>query len=449
MRNRIFVNKITSILTFASILLASFSCVAQKKEKKPRPVILQAPSVEAVFDNINYIPEIKSVEFFNAAQDQSFPAIFLGSSDRLILQFDDLRSGSRNLSYSVTHCDVNWKPSNISSLDYLESFNQDLVTNYRSAANTFQKYTHYQLTIPNLTVIPKLSGNYLLKVFENSDPSKLLLTRRFYVVQPRVVLQAQIVQSNQVNNRDRNQKVNFSILHPSLNIQNAYQEITAVVMQNGRTDVAQQSKRPLFIRNNQLVYTDDQSFDFAAGNEFRRFDTRSFRFKSDGVYENIKDSIYTVNLFADVSKNIGNYSSQLDNNGNFFVLNQDGSNPDFDADYANVSFALKATPPSENGFVYVLGAFNAYQKKPEYKMTYNVAQKMFLLNTLVKQGVTDYHYVWTDTNGKTINEHEFDGSFYQTENNYQLLIYYRSPSSRFDELVAFTELNTVRTPRNF
>ncbi len=431
------------------ILLFSFSCAAQKKAKTPRPVIIQAPSVEAVFDNINYIPEIKSVEFFNAAQDQSFPAIFLGSSDRLILQFDDLRSGSRNLSYSVTHCDVNWKPSNISSLDYLESFSQDLVTNYRSAVNTFQKYTHYQLTIPNLTVIPKLSGNYLLKVFENSDPSKLLLTRRFYVVQPRVVLQAQIVQSNQVNSRDKNQKVNFSILHPSLNIQNAYQEITAVVMQNGRTDVAQQSKRPLFIRNNQLVYTDDQSFDFAAGNEFRRFDTRSFRFKSDGVYENIKDSIYTVNLFADVSKNIGNYSSQLDNNGNFFILNQDGSNPDYDADYANVSFALKATPPSENGFVYVLGAFNSYQKKPEYKMTYNATQKMFLLNTLVKQGVTDYHYVWTDTNGKTINEHEFDGTFYQTENNYQILIYYRSPSSRFDELVAFTELNTVRTPRNY
>jgi hypothetical protein len=268
-------------------------------------------------------------------------------------------------------------------------------------------------------------------------------------VQPKVVLQAQIAQSNQVNNRDQNQKVNFSILHPSLNIQNAYQEITAVVMQNGRTDVSEQSKRPLFIRNNQLVYTDNNTFDFAAGNEFRRFDTRSFRFKSDGVYENIKDSLYTVNLFADISKNIANYSSQLDNNGNFFILNQDGSNPDYDGDYANVSFALKATPPSANGSVYVLGAFNSYQKKSEYKMTYNVAQKIFTLNTLVKQGVTDYHYVWTDANGKTIGEHEFDGSFYQTENSYQILIYYRSPSSRFDELVAFAELNTVRLPRNY
>jgi hypothetical protein len=444
-----FNNQMSRFLMFGLLVSFSVSCSAQKKERKPRPVVIQAPSVDAIFENFNYIPEIKSVEFFSQGQDQSFPVMFLGSADRMILQFDDLRSGSRNLSYSVTHCDVNWKPSNISSLDYLESFSQDLVTNYRSAYNTFQKYTHYQLTIPNLTVIPKLSGNYLLKVYENSDPTRLLLTRRFYVVQPKVVLQAQIAQSNQVNNRDQNQKVNFSILHPSLNIQNAYQEITAVVMQNGRTDVSEQSKRPLFIRNNQLVYTDNNTFDFAAGNEFRRFDTRSFRFKSDGVYENIKDSLYTVNLFADISKNIANYSSQLDNNGNFFILNQDGSNPDYDGDYANVSFALKATPPSANGSVYVLGAFNSYQKKSEYKMTYNAAQKIFTLNTLVKQGVTDYHYVWTDANGKTIGEHEFDGSFYQTENSYQILIYYRSPSSRFDELVAFAELNTVRLPRNY
>jgi hypothetical protein len=436
-------------LMFGLLLLFSMSCTAQKKAKTPRPVIKQAPSVDAIFDNITYIPEIKSVEFFNAAQDQSFPVIFLGTPDRLILQFDDLRSSSRNLSYSVTHCDVNWKPSNISSLDYLESFSQDFITNYRSAYNTFQNYTHYQLTIPNLTVVPKLSGNYLLKVFENGDPTRLLLTRRFYVVQQKVVLQAQIAQSNQVNQRDQNQKVNFSILHPNLNIQNAYQDITTVVMQNGRTDVSEQSKRPLFIRNNQLVYTDNNSFDFAAGNEFRRFDTRSFRFKSDGVYENIKDSIYTVNLFTDVNKNTGNYSSQLDNNGNFFILNQDGSNPDFDGDYANVSFALKAPAPATNSFVYVVGAFNGYQKKAEYRMNYNVAQKIFTLNALVKQGITDYHYVWADAEGKIIEEHQFDGSFYQTENNYQILIYYRSPSSRFDELVAFAELNTFRTPRNY
>ncbi|MBC7654223.1 MAG: DUF5103 domain-containing protein, partial [Oligoflexus sp.] len=183
--------------------------------------------------------------------------------------------------------------------------------------------------------------------------------------------------------------------------------------------------------------------------EFRRFDTRSFRFKSEGVYENIKDSIYTVNLFSDVSKNIPNYSFQYDENGNFFVLNQDGNTPDYDADYGNINFALKAQAPDDKSFAYVVGKFNAYQKNLQNRMIYDPLQKTFNLTIPLKQGVVDYHYIWADENGKTIDENAFDGTFYQTENDYQILIYYRPPSGRFDELIAFTELNTVKYPRNF
>lgn len=437
------------LLTTYYLLLSTSLSFAQKKAKKVRQQRIEVPAATLIYNDVDYIPEIKTVAFYNQKEIQSFPLLNLGSGEELVLSFDDLRGGSRNLYYGIVHCNADWTPSSISPIEYLESFGEDRINNYRFSYSTYKKYTHYEVKLPNFSVIPKLSGNYLLKVYEDGDPSKLLLTRRFYVLTPKVTVQAEIVPSPTVSNRDSHQKINFTVFHPSLNIQNAYQEITAVVLQNGRTDLSQQTQRPLFIRNNQLVYSDNSTTEFEGGNEFRRFDTRSFRYKSDGVYQIIQDSIYTVNLFADIDKSKEGYAYQFDEDGNFYTLNQDGSDPRYDADYGNINFVLKADPPSEDGFVYVVGKFNAYQKNQSNRMAYSAEHKMFTLTTLLKQGVVDYKYVWANADGKIINQKAFEGSYFQTENDYQILIYYRAPGARFDQLISYTELNSSENPRNF
>lgn len=392
------------------------------------------------YQNKIYVPNIKTVQCYNSNKEQSIPVILLNSNETITLSFDDLLAGTKNYAYTIEHCTADWKPSKLSTVDYLQSFTSDRIFDYRYSSNTIRKYTHYELRLPNQQIAPKISGNYLLKVYEDGGTQTPIISQRFYVLDPQVAVAAQITNSYQVADRDSKQKIDFTINH-QIPINNPYQDIKAVVMQNFDQNTAQLNTKPSFIRPNQLIYNDLTSNDFWAGNQFRKFDIRSLRYKSAGV-----QSIQTgskennVLLFADLPRNKAVFENEFDENGNYFIRNSDGRDDKTEADYANVTFTLNATPPTADGEAYVIGRFNNFSLSPENKLIYNAEKHQFYTALVLKQGLYDYEYAWFNKANNTIQTRAFEGAFYQTQNTYQIFVYYRTPGGRWDNLVGFINL---------
>lgn len=394
-----------------------------------------------------YLSNIKSVKFYAHGDQLAYPVISPGSTASLELHFDDLDTKIKNYSYTYQLCDADWNIIDLSQLDYINGFTQNRLNQYRSSSISKVRYIHYQALLPEKNCIPSKSGNYLLKVFLNGDTSKLAFTRRMLVLDNKIPVALKITQPYNSQIMRTHQKVQFSIDKGKLNILNPQQQIKVVVLQNYRWNNAVTGMQPQFMRNNMYEYNGERDFLFEAGKEYRWADLQSFRYQSPRIETVDKTNTpIDVYMYPDLQRSQERFLMMQDYNGAFYIKGSDVNNAWWQGEYANIHFVFQPNnlPAFAGKDIYIMGEMTANALNDSTKLMLNETKGVYEITLLLKQGFYNYTYVTKDAgikNSKPVTAIT-DGDYWETENSYTVLVYYRSLGNRYDELLGMATINS-------
>lgn len=402
---------------------------------------------DAVFaervQNRIYSTRIKSVFLYPQGVELGNPLIHLSSQEKLLLQFDDLSENPNNYYYTYIHCNADWTPSDLLQNEYLDGFFEEPILNYQFSFNTIQNYIHYSTTIPSQSMKPLLSGNYQLIVYEEGQRDNPILSKRFMVLDELVNLLGSVKRATDLNQRNYQHEIDFSIHHPGYEIDNPFGDISVVISQNGRWDNAISGLQPVFVKDQEIVYDYEEENCFDAGNEYRFFEFQSLRYISERLanIDFVNDTNIVV-LKTDYPRPFQRYSSLVqDINGRCLIRVQEGSQDETEADYAIVRFSLPYEHEITHGNLFIFGQISDYGFPSTHQMKYNPILRQYEGEIYLKQGYYNYEYVLKKNEGQTLNRF-IEGTHYQTINDYFIYIYHRPSGEQFDQLIGFKKLTS-------
>lgn len=427
------------------------------------------------YSDHTYLDDIKSVKLYVDGYLLAMPIIYAGDQTPLVLSFDDVSGDDiKNYTYTVVHCDADWTPSRLAELEYIDGFSELRIENYEYSFKAKSIYTHYWTMFPNQDITFTKSGNYLLKVYEDEDDRRLVITRRFVVVDPQVAIEPRMKRPAMVSKSTTHQEIDFKVVHKNFEIRSPRQELTAVVLQNGRWDTAIGGLKPLFSRFEEQSFDYQDKIVFPAGKEFRFLDLRGLKFR-DPKLESVTENNGHFSATIEKEKKRGNtaHFERFDINGNFLIENSDergrlfirrpsdadvtvdiggpsetarqeaifgADGPELDihslqSEYVDVLFTLYSPGEMYGEDLYIFGGLSEWQFKPEFKMVYNPMINAYVGKVRLKQGYYDYLYAAVSQENRKADFEVTEGDWYETENDYTILVYYRPFGSRFDQLI--------------
>ena len=241
-----------------------------------------------------------------------------------------------------------------------------------------------------------MSGNYRLTIIDEDGETALEV--RFMVLEPSMQVGLEVSTNTDIDVNNSHQQVNMAVSYSGVHVTDPSTQLHTVVMQNGRWDNAIVNARPQYTMSDGLRWEHCRDLIFDAGNEYHKFEVLDTDHPTLGI--DVENDRLT--------------------------------------DYVMVHFQLNCPSPVE-GDVYLNGVWTNDRFLPEYLMEYDEATKSYQAAILLKMGYYSYQYLMVDSEGYT-KLMPTEGNFFQTENKYQALVYYREPGGRTDQLVGYQQV---------
>lgn len=424
--------------TPAPAIAAPTDNTSRQQNERPSP----PPPLD--YRDRTFRPSLRSARLQPPGQPLEPPLLALGSAQSLELLFDDLSPVVRPYRYRIIHCNRDWTPSELEDFQYLEGFDRVAITDYQYSTLALQRYIHYRAQVPAPDQRITRSGQYLLYVFDDDRPDEPVLTRRFYVAENLVGIEAEVVRPAGSQERNTHQQIRFRLLTRNLQVSNPYEQLGVHVLQNGRWDNALLDLQPQFVRNSELVYErPDQLFE--AGKEWRFFSLRSLRFLSERVAAISEQTVKPkVRLFEDDVRVYQAYQYRAEMNGSWFVAMDNSDRPEVESDYAEVAFFLPFPAPLNDGDLFLFGNMTEYRFDPEFRLTYDLDRKGYATTQYLKQGVYNFQYAFVEKGATEADFSVVEGNWFEAENHYDIWVYLREFNGNYDRLVGHSRIRSVR-----
>lgn len=381
----------------------------------------------AMAGNRIYSPRIQSLTSIVNGDWMNRPVLTLGSKDVLTIGFDELSHNYRRLTVHLEHCEADWTVSEgLFESDWIEGFNDLQIDDYQNSLNTSVLYTHYKFELPNDRCRLRMSGNYRLTITDEDD--ERLADVEFYVVEPMVQIAMEVTTNTDIDHNTSHQQLEMKVQHDKLRLTNVEEELYTVVMQNWREDNARTNVKPNYMAPRELIWQHNRSLIFEAGNEYHKFEMLDTDHTTMGLERIAWDGEH-YQAWPMTATTRRNYLTDVDADGAFCIRNSDRRESDYTCDYIMVNYTLEAP---NDGPLYIDGHWTNHEPRDTYKMEYDDSGRCYRATIMQKQGYYSYQLL-TENNGIPPSE----GSFYQTENCYQALVYYRAAADRTWRLVGY------------